>query len=76
MKKVCKHCGVEIVEMNYLSGKEWNHVNPNAGFPSKSKGSAWRYCKISVAEPKSEEKSLNDVLVERERERLQLLEET
>lgn len=52
MDEECKNCEKLIRKIPFLGGEEWMHVNPHAGFPSTSKGTLWRYCKIQVAEPK------------------------
>jgi hypothetical protein len=50
----CKHCKDVIVEVNFMLGKEWMHVNPNASFPTQQKGTMWRYCQIEIAEPEDD----------------------
>ncbi len=52
MDKECKHCGKTIELINYALGAEWMHVVPQASFASVGKGTLWRHCKMSVAEPK------------------------
>jgi len=47
----CLHCGEPIRLINYAMGPEWLHVNPDAGFPTTHKGSAWKHCKRQVATP-------------------------
>ncbi len=54
MDKECKHCGKEIELINYALGEEWMHVVTQASFPTVGKGTLWRHCKRSVAEPKEE----------------------
>lgn len=51
MDKICKNCHLPIRQINYLMGVEWMHINTDSGFPSTAKGTAWRYCKLQVAEP-------------------------
>lgn len=52
--KECKHCGQVIEKINYALGEEWMHVVVWASFPTVGKGTLWRHCKRSVAEPKGE----------------------
>lgn len=47
----CAHCGEEIRLMRYALGDEFVHVSRYASFPSKEKGTAWRHCRLTVAEP-------------------------
>lgn len=48
----CQNCNGIIRVIRYVLGDEWMHVNPNAGFPSQHKGTAWRHCHNTVAEPR------------------------
>ena len=50
MKKVCKNCGAEVRVINYALGPELLHVDPHASWQSKERGTAWKYCKLSIAE--------------------------
>lgn len=56
---ICKNCGHPIEEINYALGAEWMHIEPHAAFPTTYKGTAWKFCKIQVAEPGV----LNDLVV-------------
>lgn len=50
--RTCRHCGVPVCQINYALGPAWMHVNPDASFPSSSKGTAWKTCRAeTVAEP-------------------------
>lgn len=53
--KRCKRCKHPIRIINYLLGPTWMHIDLRASFPTERKGTAWRYCKIHVAEPDPEE---------------------
>lgn len=54
IRQRCKHCKDEIRKVNFALGEEWMHVEPNASFPTERKGTMWRHCKRSVAEPEDE----------------------
>jgi hypothetical protein len=47
----CAHCGVEIRLIRYVLGDQFVHVDRYASFPTKEKGTAWRHCRLTVAEP-------------------------
>lgn len=48
----CIHCREPLAVINYSLGDMWMHVTPGASFPTERKGTAWRYCRLSVATPK------------------------
>lgn len=50
----CLHCNQQVRRINYALGPEWMHVEPGASFPTERKGTAWRYCRKSVATPRME----------------------
>lgn len=47
----CLNCNAVIRKINYALGEKWMHVDPAASFPTERKGTAWRTCRLSVAEP-------------------------
>lgn len=52
MMERCVNCSQPIQAINYVLGEQWMHVDhPYAAFPTERKGTAWRYCKLSVAQP-------------------------
>lgn len=51
----CKHCKHPIKKTNYALGPEWDHYDPNSSFPSRSRGTSWKYCRTSIAEPEEAE---------------------
>lgn len=55
MSDRCRNCGAPIRLFNYSMGQKWEHVDPNASFPTHAKGSTWTHCKQKVAEPMEDE---------------------
>lgn len=51
-EETCLTCGERIRRINYALGPEWMHVDPSASFPTAAKGTAWRYCRRTVAQPR------------------------
>lgn len=48
----CKHCGAPIRVTNYALGPETEHYDPDAGFASTQRGTAWKNCRNgTVATP-------------------------
>lgn len=45
----CTNCGAPVKVTNYALGPEVEHYDPDAGFPTTRKGTAWRHCKTAVA---------------------------
>lgn len=45
----CETCRAPIKIINYALGPELMHYDPAASFPTESKGSAWRYCRTTLA---------------------------
>lgn len=54
MSNRCLNCNQPIRLINYALGEQWMHVDPAASFPTERKGTAWRHCRIAVAEPGGE----------------------
>lgn len=46
---VCVHCGAAVRTINYAMGPEVMHVDRHASFPTQHQGTAWRYCRMTVA---------------------------
>lgn len=46
----CVNCGAKVVTINYALGPELMHVSPGVSFATERKGTAWRYCQVTVAE--------------------------
>lgn len=51
MRKSCANCGKPVELINYAMGPEWMHIAEGASFPTERKGTAWRYCRTTVAAP-------------------------
>ena len=47
----CLNCNGTIRLINYALGKRWMHVDPDASFPTEQRGTAWRFCRATVATP-------------------------
>lgn len=60
----CLTCNEPIRHINYALGPEWVHVDPNASFPTAAKGTAWRYCRRTVAQPRPPRLLKADQIVE------------
>lgn len=46
----CLNCNQPVRVINYALGQTLMHVDPNASFPTVQKGTAWRHCRLPVAE--------------------------
>ncbi|HET7326977.1 MAG TPA: hypothetical protein VFJ14_06775 [Nocardioidaceae bacterium] len=51
MTEHCRHCHEPIQRITYALGAQWMHIQAGASFPTEHKGTAWRYCKRTVAAP-------------------------
>lgn len=53
----CLNCNHTIRLINYALGPEWMHIDPSASFPNPRTGTAWKHCRVAVAEPAPEERA-------------------
>lgn len=51
MSDRCLNCNQPIREIPYAMGPQWMHAAPGDSFPSVSRGTAWRHCRLFIAEP-------------------------
>jgi hypothetical protein len=47
----CVNCRRQVRKISFALGETWMHVDPNDSFPTESRGTAWRHCKLRVATP-------------------------